>query len=456
MTERFLAGGGQMGERIRAFPWDTTSLGRPNTWPQSLRLSVRLLLHARHPMFIWWGSDLIQFYNDAYRQTMGPERHPSALGAEGRACWSEIWHLIGPQVDFVMSGQGSTYDDDRLVPITRNGALEDVWWTYSYSPLDVDGGVGGVLVICNDVTEQHLARARLTDENKRLGSLFEQAPSFMAVLCGPDHEFELTNAAYQSLIGGREVIGKTVREILPEVEAQGYLDLLDSVYQSGKAHVGTRSPYRVQETPEGSPKEVFVVFVYQPMIEDGSVRGIFVEGVDVTTHVLAEEHLALLNEELKHRVKNTLALVSAIATQTLKGPGGEHRLQAFRGRLTALAGAHDILTAETTASAPLMDVVESALAPHRTGANPICNPWRQRSAELQAGPVLGVGITRARDKCDEVRCAVQRSWHGRHFMGISTRHLQLFMAGERRAGGSTADQNGVRVEADLAGAYSRL
>src|SRR6476469_6330698 len=86
----FLAGGGEMGALTRGYDWSKTSLGPPEQWPQSLRVTVRLVLTSRHPMFIWWGPELIQFYNDAYRETMGPERHPSALGARGSDCWAEI------------------------------------------------------------------------------------------------------------------------------------------------------------------------------------------------------------------------------------------------------------------------------------------------------------------------------------------------------------------------------
>jgi len=155
---RFLDGGGEMGGLTRAHDWDSTSLGPPETWPQSLRTTVRLLLNTRHPMFIWWGPELIQFYNDAYRQTMGPERHPSALGQRGRECWEEIWDIIGPQIEFVMEGKGATWHEDQLVPVTRFGKREDVWWTYGFSPIDDEkGDVGGVLVVCNDVTERVLA-----------------------------------------------------------------------------------------------------------------------------------------------------------------------------------------------------------------------------------------------------------------------------------------------------------
>ncbi len=170
LETRFLAGGGEMGACMRAYDWAATPLGPPRAWPQSLRTALRILLTTNHPMFIWWGPGLIQFYNDAYRQTMGPERHPSALGQEGRECWAEIWDIIGPQIDLVMSGKGATWHEDQLVPVTRHGRREDVWWTYGYSPIEDAAGVGGVLVVCNDVTEQHRAK----EELQRLNEVLEE------------------------------------------------------------------------------------------------------------------------------------------------------------------------------------------------------------------------------------------------------------------------------------------
>ena len=164
----FLAGGGEMGALMRGYDWSLTPLGRPANWPQSLRTAVRLLLNTNHPMFIWWGQHLIQFYNDAYRQTMGPERHPHALGQGGRECWAEIWDIIGPQIDQVMDGGGATWHENQLVPVTRHGRLEQVYWTYGFSPIDEDDGVGGVLVVCRDVTKDYLASMALRDREQAL------------------------------------------------------------------------------------------------------------------------------------------------------------------------------------------------------------------------------------------------------------------------------------------------
>ncbi|MCD6071597.1 MAG: hypothetical protein K0S42_2113 [Microvirga sp.] len=357
-----------MGALMRAYDWSGSPLGSPEKWPQSLRAMIRVMLNTNHPMWIWWGPDLIQFYNDAYRETMGPEMHPSALGAKGRESWHYIWHIIGPQIEHVMAGKGSTWDVERLVPILRHGGQQNVWWTYSYGPIDLEGQVGGVLVVCNDVTEQHLAKQALHDQTRRFEQLFEQAPGFMTVLRGPCHVFELANAAYRRLIGGRDIIGKPAREALPEIDGQGFFELLDRVYRTGEAYVGRRQPLTLPSEIEGQPKDVFLDFVYQPIVEcSGDVSGIFVEGVDVTDHVRTEQHARLMNDELKHRIKNTLATVSAIASQTLRGSAKVSALETFHARIAAFGKAHDILTDANMAAASVHDVVDGALAPHRMG-----------------------------------------------------------------------------------------
>lgn len=358
-----------MGELMRGFDWASSPVGPPVLWPQSLRLTIRLMLNSQHPMFIWWGPDLIQFYNDAYRQTMGPEMHPAALGARGRESWADIWSIIGPQIELVMEGKGSTWNVEQLVPIHRHGRREDVWWTYGYSPIDVDNNVGGVLVVCTDVTQQHLMTEALRDRTQRLAQQFEQAPGFIATLRGSDHVFELTNAAYRQLVGSnRDLIGKSVRAAVPEAAGQGFFDLLDQVYQTGVPFVGRRTPITLQPDPDLPPKNSFIDFVYQPVVEaDGEITGIFVEGSDVTDHVLAEQRLDLINRELQHRVKNTLAMVSAVASQTFRSGVTDEAVNVFHDRLKAFGSAHEILDVNNESLAPIHQVIETALVPHRTG-----------------------------------------------------------------------------------------
>ena len=326
----FLGGGGEMGDLIRAFDWSSTPIGAPETWPPSLRTTVRLMLNSRHPMFIWWGPELIQLYNDAYRETMGPEMHPSTLGARGEESWASIWPIIGPQIELVMAGKGSTWNVEQMVPINRHGGVQEVWWTYGYSPIDLDDGVGGVLVVCTDVTQQHLTTEALRDSTRRLAQQFESAPGFVAMLRGPEHVFELANAAYRRLVGNRNIIGKPIRKALPDIAGQGFYELLDQVYRTGKPHLGRRTSVTLHTEGTEDLQEVFLDFLYQPVVEaNGEVSGVLVQGQDVTDHVLAENRLKLINGELRHRVRNTLAIVGAVAGQTFRDPASREVLALF-------------------------------------------------------------------------------------------------------------------------------
>ncbi|MGF1673150.1 MAG: PAS domain-containing protein [Rivularia sp. (in: cyanobacteria)] len=160
--EDIFIGNSEMAVLMRSFDWSQTSLGGVETWSQSLKTTLNILLTSRQPMFLWWGEELIQFYNDAFRLSLGPEKHPQALAAKGREFWTETWHIIGEQINAVMKRGESTWNEDHLVPIIRNGYLEEVYWTYSYSPVrDDNGEINGTLVICTETTERVVGERRL-------------------------------------------------------------------------------------------------------------------------------------------------------------------------------------------------------------------------------------------------------------------------------------------------------
>ena len=162
-------GPGEMRARCRALDWAGTPLGPVAGWSSSLRTIARTVLGSRQPMFLFWGPEHVQLYNDAYRPSLGgsggdghpDDRHPRALGMRGAACWTDIWDTIGPQIAQVMGGGEGTWHEDQHLPIWRNGRLEDVWWTYAYTPVpDDDGRIGGVLVTCQETTGRVLAERR--------------------------------------------------------------------------------------------------------------------------------------------------------------------------------------------------------------------------------------------------------------------------------------------------------
>ncbi|HEY2752245.1 sensor histidine kinase [Phenylobacterium sp.] len=360
----FLDGGGEMGAYLRAHDWGATSLGPPENWPQGLRTAVRLLLNTGHPMYIFWGPDGACLYNDAYSLSIGPERHPGSIGRPAREIWDEIWHIIGPQIAQVMAGKGATWHENQLVPITRRGRREEVYWTYSYGPIDDGGapnGVGGVLVVCTETTAQVLNEQRLETELERQRSLLQQMPGFVAVLNGPDHVFSYVNEAASRLGGARRFLGRTLREAFPDLEGQGFFELLDRVYVSGERFAAGPIPANL----EGETAQRFIDLLCEPIRNAaGTVTGVFVGGYDVTEHERTRSRQRLLIEELNHRVKNTLATVQSIVAQTFRARALPARAREdVEERLMALARAHDLLTQENWEGADIADVVAQAVTP---------------------------------------------------------------------------------------------
>jgi signal transduction histidine kinase len=173
----FLDAPGEMARRIREFDWTKTPLGAIDAWPQSLRTAVGIVLRSKFPMFIWWGPDLIQFYNDGYRPSLGADgKHPLALGQKGEECWPEIWPVIYPLIRQVLDGGASTWSEDQLIPIYRNGKLEDVYWTFGYSAIiDEHDAVGGVLVVCHENTEKMIHYQKLVESEDELSFAIDAA-----------------------------------------------------------------------------------------------------------------------------------------------------------------------------------------------------------------------------------------------------------------------------------------
>jgi two-component sensor histidine kinase len=282
--------------------------------------------------------------------------------------------------------------------------LEERFWSATHTPIhDASGQIAWILQHTNDVTElvtlrrrvageaadpgegtdtllealggDVLRRAqrvqadnqRLATERDRLVELFEQAPGFIAVLRGPDHVFELANAAYARLIGqDRPLVGLCVRRALPEVAEQGFIDLLDQVYRTGRRHEGRNTEVALRRGSRGELERLYVDFVFQPVREArGETVGILVQGHEVTDAVLAAQRQRLMIDELNHRVKNTLATVQSIAVQTARSHEDPRSFaETFQARLLALSHTHDLLTHSHWEGAALREVLTHETEAH--------------------------------------------------------------------------------------------
>jgi PAS domain S-box-containing protein len=220
-----------------------------------------------------------------------------------------------------------------------------------------------VAVLFKDIAERKQVEERIRDSELRLRRLFQQAPGFVCFLREPSHIVEFANEAFHQLVGDRSMLGKPVREAFPELEGQGFFELLDRASSTGEAFVGRGMRIALRRGPGEAVEQRFIDFVYQPIVDaGGKVSGIFVQGSDVTERQRADVQRRLLMDELDHRVKNILATVQSIAQQTV--PSGD-AAEIFAGRLAALARVHGLLVRDRWKGAELRALVEETLAPYR-------------------------------------------------------------------------------------------
>lgn len=296
------SGGGEMGERIRAFDWAAHPLGPPETWPPTLLVALRLCLNSTFPTAIYWGRELHLLYNDAWAH-IPAERHPGALGRRGADVWTDIWSVVGPQFDDVLEKGIGHASYDQMLPMERGGRVAETYWTYSLSPIvDDAGAVVGVFNQGNETTGAIVAARMREAETERLRELFAQAPGAVCVLRGPQHEFYIANDAYLELTGRTgNLVGLRVAEALPEVVEQGFVTLLDRVYETGEPFIGDSVP--IELVRNGERQTRILDFIYQPTRDlEGRIDGIFTLALDVTERRQAEVALQTLNATLEQRV----------------------------------------------------------------------------------------------------------------------------------------------------------
>lgn len=298
----FLANGGEMGQLTRAKDWSKTAVGPVELWPQSLRTTLGILLNSKFPMFLFWGPDHICFYNDAYRPSLGNDgKHPAILGEKGADYWPEIWDFIKPLIDQVFDKGEATWHQDQLLPIYRNGKMEDVYWTFSYSPVnDENGKTNGVLVICNETTEQVLTRKNLEESERRFRNTVKQIPLGICILKGAEFIAEMANATYLHIAGKEEndILNQPIFDSFPETKEAVY-PLLKNVFETGIPY--SQDEFAVTLNRYDKQELAYFNVVFYPLKEENNtITGIIVVAYEVTEdvkgrHLLTENEVAFRN-----------------------------------------------------------------------------------------------------------------------------------------------------------------
>ncbi|MCI9844587.1 PAS domain S-box protein [Flavobacterium pectinovorum] len=299
----FFADGGEMGELIRSKDWSKTAVGNPDTWSQSLRTMVSVMLNNPFGMYIAWGNDYTQLYNDAFRPILGASKHPDALGISSKETFSEIWSTIGSMFADVMKGKAVGFPDFMVV-LNRNGFDEECYFDFSYSPIKNENGeVGGILVTVIETTEKKKATEALKQSNARFINNIMQAPVAMCVFRGKDHIVEIANKQMIELWGieAEKVINKPIFKVLPQ--SKSLEDLLDNVFQTGKNFVANEQLVRLVR--KGETENTYVNFVYEALKDtDGTISGVVAIAIEVTPQVLARSKVEESEQKIRQLVEN--------------------------------------------------------------------------------------------------------------------------------------------------------
>ncbi|EAU64486.1 signal transduction histidine kinase [Stigmatella aurantiaca DW4/3-1] len=315
-----------MAVRMREKDWASTSLGPVDSWPHSLKTIVRLLLHSRHPMFLWWGPQLIQFYNDAYVPSFGKGKHPTALGSSGHETWPEVWPIIGPQIDDVMRHGKASWNVDQLVPIFRNGSIEDVYWTYGYSPVfDESGKISGTLAVCTETTAHVQSERALRQSEDHLRRVMEASGAGTWEVDAASGQMQ-ADARMAALFGLSEQSGFSLQQAMERVHPDDRERLRGVIASAVAGEMQGR--FRVEYRVEGSAGVGFRWIEVRGQVTfdaAGKAHRFVGTALDISERKWAEEQLAE-SERLRGRAERERAEVERLVLMGQMAAGVAHEV----------------------------------------------------------------------------------------------------------------------------------
>src|SRR6218665_2069434 len=318
---QFLSGGGEMGQLIREKDWSKTLLVPSHSWPQILRTTLSIILNAKFPMFLFWGTDLIFFYNDAYRPSLGlTGKHPDILGSKAEDYFQEIWKDIKPIIDNVMLKGEANWNEDMYLPSYRNGILDDLYWTFSYRPVyDETGKPAGVFVTCFESTEKVKVVNQLKERNEKFANNIRQSPVGMCIFRGENLVIEIANNLMLQLWEktADQVLNKPYFEAVPETKGQGLEAMLSNVYKTGEKFAANERPVDLMRN--GKIETTYLNFVCEPLREDdGSISGVIGTAIEVTDQVVSRSKLEESEQKVRALVENAPFAIAVYSGEEMR------------------------------------------------------------------------------------------------------------------------------------------
>lgn len=398
-TMSFLAGDGEMARRIRDHDWSDHPFGPPETWPQSLRSALSICLNSAFPTAIYWGPELRLLYNDAWAPIPGP-RHPEALGAPAKTVWADIWHVIGPQFDKILSTGSGLYVENQMLPMRRYGSPEETYWSYSFTPIrGEDGTIAGIFNSGSETTQTVLSQ-------RQMALMLELSEVLRA-----EPDAESGRRAAMAMLGRRlcvERVGfaefgnaERAAKVVEEWNAPGVAPTADFDAPAGCAlfverELAAGRAVRIDDVrahPEVRTGEIEAVLaplgigavVAVPWLEGGRIAGFAYlhaagprawSDFDISTldgliqrtrgwlgEQRAEQRERIMIREIDHRARNVLAIALSVVRLTDAEDIAEFR-EKIEERITALAKAHGLLAGERWSDIELEKLLDEELAPY--------------------------------------------------------------------------------------------
>jgi len=414
-----------MGELMRAFDWSPTSMGPVSCWPRSLITAVRIILTSRYAMFVWWGRELVNLYNDPYRAFLGI-KHPAALAQSARDVWSEIWEQIGPRTDAVLLRGESTFDQALLLLMERHGYLEETYFTFGYSPLpDDQGNIGGLFCAVTEETAQVLGERRLRllreiaaataavrtplevcrSAARCLSQARRDLPFSLIYLIQPDSK-ALARAGEAGIApthpAGREYI---------ELDSPGTSPWpFQQVMETGEPVLVQDLPDRFPELPTGEWSRAPESAILFPIADQGQKRpaGVFVAGLN--PHRKFDEDfggfVALLANQISSAIANAMAYENACRSAE------ELRRNQQQLQIALVASQHLAAIVESSDDAIVSKDLNGIVTSWNSGAEKM---FGYTSREMIGRPILTIIPPELQDDENRILATIARGDRIEHF-----------------------------------------